>query len=1135
MKRKIALAMASVMAFASVLTVPFTATATNTVSARIERPRQNGTILSANPVVDNTAATVGARNEPLIANTANRRSFQWLGNRQILGGFGADSVIPTAELVIEVNQVAFATPGVNLPRTRSFQIELTGAGWAFIDAPDLGTSGTVGYIPELTNFDALTHAAFGRTEFMTVRASRGLGMGYNLTGTTQGAPYAGPEGLFTTLFYTGELTGLAQTSWTNIAGGTAPTHGGSTPEFWETYVTGTIGAGTAIGQSEYPVNSTPGSAAGRPVRLAYTIEVDHRNPRVATVTYYVGEGIPWAGVVVVPVVGYATAGNVTATVRNFAGQSNVRTPQSNINLATGVAQATGTTEAIAASIRDVASNGVVQLDTLMIMETLPGTLQYGASFVLEAPRGFEFVAINNVGLPVHANWNIHAAAPWVNPAGEFVARNAANVEIARVGLHRFETGVVARIGFASHNRNSADMVAANRANLTLPGGDRWPQSDIAPEVNVGNRIVDRSRLVVVLTGVSTTHAAGGLITVDGLALRMTASAMANPDNYDLTGNQSINVVGSTHAGQMYNADGNPNNVVVTPATTASPATTPSPAYILGLPGAYGGSPARVDADAVVARANPDRRGIASESVEMFRVPGALGQGLNMHRTAGVVTINPGMAAQRGNNARFFVYELTQGSWALQRGFRFDLVDAEGNSLEGQVKFTNIVVSNDRRAGDDFDHLGGLTTMAGTTLWANHEGNSIRTYENTAANRELAGHARNMQFVDNSSAAIFFGDWRTDADTDVNLSQRFDFAVSPGPDFYGPIYVQMTGLSVDGFLVNNTVQLFNVAQRITVEAETSVIGIGAQTVSVHDIVITDLVNNGVGGNGHEFFVSITEFEEVLTTAAQGIRWNQITPANFSATGMNLAITLNNATATLGFRVLQRTANQGTVTLSNLQVVITREVTHGVFGVVVHGANLETNYSNTDRRGTGAAGHFDSFMIRPYHVREFIVVGTPPDIADLLTTTISFSTAAGNRTVYVDGIANVFESHGVAREIVVRDGTSLVPLRAIAYFMGATSYRDLVFTQTVFMNEVRDTTFVTLADTTVAFVINSPFFSVNDGTHRAMVNVAGVPQNSIVENGVTLIPFRGFGQAFSIPVYWDAATATAWYNHPAGLYN
>ena len=1123
MKRKIALALAAVMAFGSVLTVPFTSVqAVNNVPVRIVRPRQSGTVLSANPNVlnDNTTAGAETRRETNIA-AANRRSFTHIGNRQTLGGFGEDSVIQTAVLHIDVNNVLFLAPTVVGERTRSFQIELTGAGWAFMDLDGVGGTamqfGTVAGNEEDANFDTSTHMAFGPTEVLTVRASQGLGEGHDLLGAFPSAPHAAPEGLFTSLFFPGELIdggGTALDMSTLFTGpGGRPTETGA--DFWGNYITGTLvpGSHSMVGDFRYAVNPEPGSP-NRPVNLAYVLEVDHRNPRVATVTYYVGEGLPSGGTLVIPVVGYATAANITATVRNFAGQNNVRTPQSNINLVTGVT-VTGTTEALNAGvIRDVNANGYVFLDPIMIVETHPGTLAYGASFILEAPEGFEFIATNSVGRPVTAEWNIHSQLP-VETANGWEVRNGAagSPVVATVGLHRFnDAAVVARVGFASHNRGDQDMMNANRNNLTL-AGDRWPQVDIRHEgPQVGQRMTDRTRLVVVLNGVETTDLRGGLITVDGLALVLTHSARMNPENYDFTGDLYVSIIGSTRAGNMTGVPG-----VGTPATT-----TPHPDSPFADPpgtdaGAYPGTPG------TYTWADPDRRGVNSEEVAMARFPGMVGQGLALHRYGGVHTIDAGRSNQRHNNSRFHLYELTQGAWNMNRGFVFDLVGADGELLDGQVKFTSIDVTNARRGGDAFEHLGGTTTLA-----------AMPVFMNDAGNRELAGHARVMQFVNNGATAEFVTGWRTDVD-DYHLSQRFDFAVSPHPDFYGPVYVRVSGFSIDGLLVTNTLQLFNVVQRIEVSAESTTIGIGAQTVNVADVVIRDLVNNGVGGNGYQFFVHITEFEEVLTTAAQGIRWNQITPANIVAEGMNVAITLNNATASLGFRVLQRTANQGTVTLQNLQVVITREVTHGVFGVVVNSSqtgstgHLSSNYSNTDRRGEGLTGVFDSYMTRPYHVREFIVVGTPPDVNVIHATSMRFGITPGNTIVYVNDVATVFYSHGVARPILNVGGTTKVPLRALAMHMGATD-ADFLFVPSFMGNQVMDTTFVTLGDREVGFFIGTPFFSVDNGAPRAMRNVNGVAVYSIIDSEITYIPFRGFAQAFDIPVYFDGTYA--WYNHPAG---
>jgi hypothetical protein len=187
----------------------------------------------------------------------------------------------------------------------------------------------------------------------------------------------------------------------------------------------------------------------------------------------------------------------------------------------------------------------------------------------------------------------------------------------------------------------------------------------------------------------------------------------------------------------------------------------------------------------------------------------------------------------------------------------------------------------------------------------------------------------------------------------------------------------------------------------------------------------------------------------------------------------------------------------------------------------------------QRGTNAQANNarDRFSIFGYQYNDFIVVTLAGlgETGGRLGTSVSFNIAHGTSVVMVNGEPRQLIL-GVSESTPIRNinGTTTMPLRTLAEFMGARPH-DFVFTPTAFQNMVVDTTILTLGGTEVMFYVGTPWYSVNSGPGRMM------PQGTLTEivDGRTYVSFRGFGQAFGIPVYFDAAANLAWFNHPDGL--
>jgi hypothetical protein len=187
-----------------------------------------------------------------------------------------------------------------------------------------------------------------------------------------------------------------------------------------------------------------------------------------------------------------------------------------------------------------------------------------------------------------------------------------------------------------------------------------------------------------------------------------------------------------------------------------------------------------------------------------------------------------------NDARVVVQELSLDAWHLMRPITFTLVDANGVALTNMVKMTDVAT----RGGEPEAYRAlNATTMTGGT------GGDARA-ANTRANMTVVGQQRNWEFNFDGTSITYWGHSRTGVGADrqdadrTRLVQSFRFNISANPDFSGDVFVAVTGSAVDGLIVgSNQVKIHEIQPRIEVKAETTIVGIGQQTIAVGNITMS----------------------------------------------------------------------------------------------------------------------------------------------------------------------------------------------------------------------------------------------------------------------------------------------------------
>jgi hypothetical protein len=1112
MKRKIALALAAVMTFASVLTVPFTAQAASInqvvnalpVLTGARHLRRAGTVLSTN--LSGTDVVAGRADNSLQYSISGQRRLPNPGN-----GGDVVGVMAAPTLNVMFNNGIPGIPGQTGYRTVEFTVTLNQARWSILD-----TTTNVG-----RNF-----------------AVDGMGIGGGVGNRGVFGNILNSDNQTRTLVsnYTANMNGVFVGFYDfRSATGTSIFEGGNVSP-------ATRESASSVDVSGLGVARVGGAGTAYRLDLPYVLEINYAIGNIATVTVIVpNAGAAPGSFVSIPVMGYLTANNAnpTATLANVAG-SNVITPGT-LSLYSGAT--IGTTSVIVpGGAATAVANNVVELNPIIIQESNIGVIRRESTFILAAPAGFEFALGTHsqtaTGSPVARALGIPAWNAGVrgtptrdlghtgdNPVpGSAGAGTQATNHDAGTPLRGFmgfnnqwnegarpghdlsvewangrwnDFGRVTLINLGAdaglHNMRFATIGVSDQAMIAEHDNrnlNRFPNANALTQANPVANVADRSRLVITLAGVEVTAAGIGQIHIEGLRLVPTAATASNPESVG-AGPHHVRVVGSTQ--------GHFNNSTLMGITTVNDVITFNLATI--------------------------GHGV------MFRTDRAA--------TANAPNVRAGHHEQRADGGRVVIEEMQLGAWNIFLDTTFTLVDANGDSLSDYVKLHAVEVARGGAAGN-------RGSEHNTTMGNNQGNENFAGRVNNTTGVAIIQGGSSIEFSPDGGSVTFTRHFRNDANSNVPLAARFDFRISTAPNFTGPVYIEVSGSAVASLTGTNRVQIYNVTEpRVSIAAETTTVAIGQQVVGVANVVLTENFNNGLGTANDVFSLTLTEFGLPVANS-NDIRFNPMSIANVTAPGWNIQVVQNTGT-TLAFRILQRPNAASSVTLSGLNIFINHTVPFGEFGLAVTNSNLtgtgpaaETIQRNFNRNAiTGAptwvqgafGGANDLFNFNTFgiQVATFIRVGTPPQ--QLHTNVqIRMSVAPGNTSAMVDGTVRTIMSHGVERAVIVYDGRTLIPLRAMAEFMGA-AYSDLFVSYTSFLGSLAQAVFVNLGNDTAVFYLDTAWFMAANGHLMQMeAGASGNPVIIQVIDGVTYVPFRSFGNAFSIPVDHDPITNTVYFNRP-----
>ncbi|MDR2648900.1 MAG: copper amine oxidase N-terminal domain-containing protein, partial [Clostridiales bacterium] len=330
----------------------------------------------------------------------------------------------------------------------------------------------------------------------------------------------------------------------------------------------------------------------------------------------------------------------------------------------------------------------------------------------------------------------------------------------------------------------------------------------------------------------------------------------------------------------------------------------------------------------------------------------------------------------------------------------------------------------------------------------------------------------------------------------------------------------------------SVVIAHIVDPITVSANVSDVKIGYQYQTTSDIQIKE---NGAGYllKNKTVKVSITDLissdlfftnDTKIQVTAGDLKIN-----NIYATGQGgftsqsrSWLEATSGTGTLSFDIERASTTASTVTISNVAVKLDRTVpvtNKNSYQAVVWGTAVAENYGLIDDSGRTWKADFNT-------VGEFLpyinVISSADDASSILTQEVRVT--IGESFYVVNG--KTYSMDAVAY-ISTASNSTMVPLRFVANAFGL---RD----DQILWDDSTKTATILAPNRTLQFTLNKSTMLVN-GTAVTMVSPDGKAVVAEIKTinglGRMYLPFRALGNAFGIPVDWEADTNTAIYNKGA----
>lgn len=367
------------------------------------------------------------------------------------------------------------------------------------------------------------------------------------------------------------------------------------------------------------------------------------------------------------------------------------------------------------------------------------------------------------------------------------------------------------------------------------------------------------------------------------------------------------------------------------------------------------------------------------------------------------------------------------------------------------------------------------------------------------------------------------------------------------DFEGPINLTLDNSAFrqqdDNYDV--VTQIAYAVRPIEVLTEVRDARVGFQFVTVADF---DIVENVAGAllQGEYVYITITDLVSSDMAFAPGF--------SRAVTDGNLRISAVRTAGNLGFMAgsdwLGATGGQmvfeiergstipSTISFADIQVKIDRTVPFSNFSAIdtsgydIHvwgpavARNFRGLYSRDQIAGTGA------FSLQlPMNERDLFPVGSISTHYIRIETPGELHHTPFANHVEVPIPSSTVRINGVETDLGVETwidpvtSSAMVPVRFIAYALGLPG-------EAVIWDPINSTVTVdalSAGGRIIQFQTGNSAYLVN-GVAVRMMNSEGVPVEMQIREGRSFVPFRSLGEAFGIPVSWDAERAVAIYNAP-----
>jgi hypothetical protein len=329
--------------------------------------------------------------------------------------------------------------------------------------------------------------------------------------------------------------------------------------------------------------------------------------------------------------------------------------------------------------------------------------------------------------------------------------------------------------------------------------------------------------------------------------------------------------------------------------------------------------------------------------------------------------------------------------------------------------------------------------------------------------------------------------------------------------------------------DQSVVIADVVDPVTVTTSITDLKIGYQYQPTADIIISE-TDAGMLLRDKTVLVSITDMfaqdfafagDIKIDVTGGDIKIKNILTNKLGGFTTQSGSTLNNTqSGTIAFDIDKQSTTASTVTISGIGVKVDRTVpvtNKESYRAVVWGTAIAENYGIRDPHGNVWKSSFDT----PGELVPYVnIVSSADDVTGILTQEVRVT--IGQTYYTVNGKTFTMDA---AAYISTASNSTMVPVRFVANALGisdnAIVWDDSTKTATIFAKE-----------TTVQFTLGKTAMIVN-GVSVNMLSPDNLPVAAEIKADRMYLPFRAIGNAFGVPVTWDATTSTAIYNEGANV--